>query len=113
MDYKMDARTFALRLKQALRHRLPQFEVRITEDDFPTGVDFLVISPDFEGISHGDRIQFVADVVQFAFGVPLSFRPMGRAITPTEFTQELRSGDADAGALVASSIEGSAARIVE
>jgi hypothetical protein len=109
----MDARTFAERIRVALETRLGRFEVRITEDDLPAGVDFLVISDDFEGTSRGSRIQFIADVVEAAFGLPLGFRPMGRAATTSEFQQEVEDGNSESGHTVASSAGGNAARALD
>ena len=80
----MDAKSFIERLEMPIAERLSSFKLVIASDKLPTSVKFTVISDDFEGMDPADRIQFLADVVKAAFGLPLGFRPMGLAITPAE-----------------------------
>ena len=90
----MDAKQFVARIRPALEHRLRSFDIRILKDKLPLAVEFLVTSDDFDQYSRGARIQFMADVVKEAFGLPLNFGPAGLALTPKE-AQELRPWEED------------------
>ena len=88
----MDAKQFIAKIRPVLEHRLSGFDIRILNDRLPLAVEFLVTSDDFDQLSRGARIQFMADVVEEAFGLPLNFGPAGVALTPKE-AQELRPWD--------------------
>lgn len=106
----MDDQQFVDRLRNALRNRLSGFSLWILKDKLPTSVKFLIISADFDGISRGARIEFIAEMVQTAFGLPLTFRPMGRALTQAEFESENAESDSMMGYLATTADDGTAAK---
>jgi|GEM_PF-4983258 len=90
----MDAKHFVEALDPALKRRLKNFKVRILRDNLPTSVLFLVTSPEFHDVPRGDRIYFMADVVEETFGLPLEIGASGLALTPDE-ANELKPWEND------------------
>ena len=93
----MDVSKFIDTLKPALSRALGHFEIQIKLNRLPTSVEFMVISSEFEEVDRADRINIIADAVEAAFGLPLSFRPMGLGLTPFELKNNPAGDSEDLG----------------
>ena len=80
----MDAKQFVAAIEPGLRRRLKDFQLRILRNNLPTSVSFLVTSKEFQDVSRWARIEFMANLVEDTFGLPLEFGPGGLALTPEE-----------------------------
>jgi len=97
----MDVNKFIKTLTPCLDRHLGEYKLEITADCLPTSVSFLVMAEDFREMSRATRIRFLAEVIEEAFGLPLTFGPMGLAIAPGEehLLADETSDETDLGAL--------------
>lgn len=80
----MNLKQFISKIEPVLGRRYKDYKLSILKDSLPLNVEFMVVSPEFEGVSRGIRIQHMVEIVDEAFGVTLTFGPSGIGLTQEE-----------------------------
>lgn len=78
---EMNLEIFLDKIQNSLKDHLNNFELMIQKNNLPRSIEFIVLSSSFDNMDRGDRIMFMAGVVQETFGLPLTFTPAGLALT--------------------------------
>lgn len=80
----MNSDLFISSIESVLSRRYKDYKLSILKDSLPLNVEFMVVSPEFEGVSRGVRIQHMVEIVEEAFGMRLTFGPRGLGLTQEE-----------------------------
>jgi len=109
MVVKMDRIKLLERIKTGFAQDFSDAQVRILRDRLPTGVEFIVTSSSFQGMSRAQRMQYVVGKSQEIFGNEFYERLIiGSALTESEFLMMPKSDEQELDSSIKKSIDQSA-----
>jgi hypothetical protein len=109
----MDRIKLLERIKMGFSQDFSDAQVRILRDRLPTGVEFIVTSSSFQGMSRAERMHYMVSKNQEIFGREFfDTLIIGSALTESEFLMMSKADGEDQGSFQEKSLDQSASGIL-
>jgi hypothetical protein len=113
MVVEMDRIKLLERIKMGFSQDFSDAQVRILRDRLPTGVEFIVTSSSFQGMSRAERMHYMVSKNQEIFGREFfDTLIIGSALTESEFLMMSKADGEDQGSFQEKSLDQSASGIL-